>query len=417
MAEFNELIKNFERIRDYMRDFFVYGFKVRGEYTGKSARTYDNEKRRIEAFLGNYMEYRQTPKGKAVSICVDSSSVFQNPLYAAWKAKSFTNNDIMLHFLIPECLREQGPLTAEGISLELSLRYGIEIDPQVVRLKLREYEKQGLFKVVKEGKRLCYCLEDLLPMEQTESYEAFLDSASYFQETAYFGFIGSTILDRERRQNEIFSFKHHFLVHTLEDGILSDILEAMKKHYSVKLEIKSRRTDVVTSTWGIPLKIMVSTQTGRRYVCIYNPGSDRYMNVRLDGISHVKIGAVIEDYDQMQEALKPHLPKCWGVSFGTKRQEEELQIKFLIKEKWEHFILDRLNREGRGGTLTKLEEGVYLYCGTFYDTNEMVPWVKTFIGRILDLQGTNEYAVNKIRNDMDEMYQMYFGEEDDGAIL
>ena len=28
MAEFQELIKNFDRIRDYMRQFYVYGFKV-----------------------------------------------------------------------------------------------------------------------------------------------------------------------------------------------------------------------------------------------------------------------------------------------------------------------------------------------------------------------------------------------------
>ena len=50
MLEYQELIKNFERIRDYMRQFFVYGFKVRGDYKGKSARTYDNERRRIEVF-------------------------------------------------------------------------------------------------------------------------------------------------------------------------------------------------------------------------------------------------------------------------------------------------------------------------------------------------------------------------------
>ena len=35
MSEFQELIKNFERIRDYMRQFFVYGFKVRGDIKEK----------------------------------------------------------------------------------------------------------------------------------------------------------------------------------------------------------------------------------------------------------------------------------------------------------------------------------------------------------------------------------------------
>ena len=48
---YSELIKNFNKIRDYMRDFYVYGFKSRDDYTKKSARSYDDEKRRIESWL------------------------------------------------------------------------------------------------------------------------------------------------------------------------------------------------------------------------------------------------------------------------------------------------------------------------------------------------------------------------------
>ena len=44
---YSELVKSFERIRSYMREFYVYGFKSREEYGIKSARSYDNERRRI----------------------------------------------------------------------------------------------------------------------------------------------------------------------------------------------------------------------------------------------------------------------------------------------------------------------------------------------------------------------------------
>ena len=30
---YSELIKSFEKIRDYMRDFYVYGFKSREDFT------------------------------------------------------------------------------------------------------------------------------------------------------------------------------------------------------------------------------------------------------------------------------------------------------------------------------------------------------------------------------------------------
>lgn len=49
---YTELVKNFNRIRDYMREFYVYGFKSREEYTRKSARSYDDERRRIERLDG-----------------------------------------------------------------------------------------------------------------------------------------------------------------------------------------------------------------------------------------------------------------------------------------------------------------------------------------------------------------------------
>lgn len=69
---YSELIKSFSRIRDYMRAFYVYGFKSREEYDEKSARSYDNERRRIESWLGDYMAFRQEPSGKNVFLSVDS---------------------------------------------------------------------------------------------------------------------------------------------------------------------------------------------------------------------------------------------------------------------------------------------------------------------------------------------------------
>lgn len=73
---YNELIKNFNKIRDYMREFYVYGFKSREEYNKKSARSYDDERRRMESWLGEDMQFRQTPEGKN-----DFISEFDEPRY------------------------------------------------------------------------------------------------------------------------------------------------------------------------------------------------------------------------------------------------------------------------------------------------------------------------------------------------
>ena len=101
---YSELIKSFSRIRDYMRQFYVYGFKSREEYRQKSARAYDDEKRRVESWLGDYMRFRQEAGGREVYLSVDSRSVAHNPLHQAFKAKSFTDGDVTLHFILFDIL-------------------------------------------------------------------------------------------------------------------------------------------------------------------------------------------------------------------------------------------------------------------------------------------------------------------------
>lgn len=95
---YNERIKNFEKVRAYMREFYVYGFKNRNEYDAKSARSYDDERRRIESWLGEYMHFTQTAEGKNVFLSVDSRIIRKNPFYKAWKTKSFTDGGYYVAF-------------------------------------------------------------------------------------------------------------------------------------------------------------------------------------------------------------------------------------------------------------------------------------------------------------------------------
>lgn len=405
MSDFGELIKNFERIRDYMRQFYVYGFKVRGEYTKKSLRTYDNERRRIECYLKDFIKSDYSAKGKQVFISVDSREVSQNPLYAAWKSKSFTDNDLMLHFFFLDLLKEGRRMTANEIADEISFQYGSLFEGQTVRLKLKEYQNEGILESKKEGKTITYALKKKLEFE--EKPESFLPAVEYFQGAAPFGYIGSTILDRERADNLFFRFKHHYIVHTLEDGVLYQILQAMKKKRKLLLENRSGRFK------GTPLKIFVGTQTGRRYVCLYRENERRFTNMRLDSIIKAEEAEECEAYEERVRDLEKNLHHCWGVSFngtGGNTRIEEIYLKLRIDEKREGFVLERLKREGRGGEVMKVSENVFLYSGAFFDTNEMLPWIKTFTGRILDIQGSNLYVVHKLEYDLDKMYQMYIKE-------
>ncbi len=512
MAEFKELIKNFNKCRDYVRDFFVYGFKSRQDFTSdrKSARTYDDERRRITGWLSEYVvEDRAKDSGaednpsrnpvKNISLQMDSNLLDTNPLFSVWKTKSFTDNDILLHFFLLDLLQDAPAGTgikkgAAGLSYEqkslslgqipaadsdgqmqvsackpaytageladlLSENYAFPADTQLVRRKCNEYVKEGLLEAEKDGKTLRYrrglAWVDLFPSGSTEgsgsmscrdngevsenaaknsvsvhsgcmsrenSWEAsLLHAISLFQMDTPFGYIGNTVLDGISQKNRIFRVKHSFPAFTLEEEITDQLLAAKKAHSYVKMEVISNRNGQTPGqVYGVPLKILVSARTGRRYVCIYHRTQERihaaarnrrrgsaaskrepkyhFRCVRLDQIKSVTvmtsgdaggaksavITATTDAFAAQQEALARNLPFVWGVSFEGMRTRVSLTLK--IDERCEGFILNRLEREGKQGTVTRLEDNVFRYEKVVFDAKEMFPWLRTFIGRIVDVR-------------------------------
>ncbi|MBC8060737.1 MAG: WYL domain-containing protein [Clostridiaceae bacterium] len=412
MAEFSELVKNFDKIRDYMRDFFVYGFKARNDFTQKSSRTYDNEKRRIESYLGEYIKWDTSKGSKRVFISLDSSKITQNPLYTIWKSKSFTSKDIMLHFYLLGILSKENCLNIEELNDELCDKYGLCLDSQIVRIKANEYVKEGLLVAVKTGKTLCYSLSKDYLYKTNDNYEDILDAIKYFQEVAPFGVIGSYLLDNEDTKNDIFTFKHHFIVHTLEDKILLEIMKAMKEKSKIRFVNQSTRLGNIRTLYGIPLKIFVSTQSGRRYVSVYNVDRNRFINHRLDYIKSVEVLEPFETYDYLKDKLKGNLINCWGVSFGGVTRGEKVSVKLYIDEEKETHIINRLKREGRGGEVERVAKNIYLYSKELFDMNEAMSWVKSFTGRIISVEGSSKFVVDKFYTDMKRMQEIYMGGDD-----
>jgi len=87
-------------------------------------------------------------------------------------------------------------------------------------------------------------------------------------------------------------------------------------------------------------------------------------------------------------------------------------MKLFVDEEREEHILERLYREGKGGEVLRIRKNEYLYSGVFFDVNEMLSWVKSFTGRIMDIQSSSESSVIKVISDWKSMYRMY-GEENE----
>ena len=408
---YSELIKNFDRIRDYLRDFYVYGFKRRDEYNAKSARSYDNERRRVESWLGEYMSFRQGPDGKRIFISIDSREIKHNPLYKAFKAKSFTSKDIMLNFFILDALHNGSAFTVSELVDVLGNEYismfetPVFLDEAIVRIKLKEYESLGLLTSEKHGKQLRYRKNiDNVPLQQ------WADAVTFYSEEDPLGVVGSYLLDKLPDTPDHFRYKHHYILHAPESEVLYTLLLAINEKRMAEIHIFNPRRDSPSSHTVTPLRIAVSTQSGRRYIMAYSHNAHRINLYRLDTIRRAEAGAPDDDFNERLTQSYKFLENMWGVSSGLDIHLDH--IEFIVRaEPDEAFIVERLNREKRCGSVEQIGGNLYRFSADVYDTSEMLPWIRTFIGRIVSFDTTSDHTRKTFLEDLDVMYTMYIGGE------
>lgn len=416
---YTELIKNFERIRDYMREFYVYGFKSREEYEKKSSRSYDNERRRIESYLGNYMGFRMAHSGKNVFLSIDSRTCVHNPLYKAWKAKSFTNGDITLHFILFDILyKPEISYTLKELTDIIDTKYlsvfqsPMLFDESTVRKKLKEYMELGLVAGVKQGRQIAY---SRLSSGNLSSWN---DALNYFSEAGLCGVIGSFMLDQTGCESTSYSFKHHYITHALESEVLCQLLHGISQRRYVTITNVTNRSDHINSRDLVPLKIFVSVQNGRRYLMGYSPKYHRINSYRLDYITGVKIGDAADHFSQLRDKLAAMQKYMWGISCSRHSKLEHVEFTISIAEGEEH-ILQRLEREKRCGAVQQIDKNTCRFTADVYDTSEMIPWIRTFICRITSLNFSNRTIENQFKQDILDMYTLYEtdGVEDNYGII
>jgi len=339
MSDFQELIKSFPKIREYVRDFFVYGFKTRNDFKERSPRTYDNQRRRLESWLGPYVRKDYTPGGANLSLAIDSNLLDTNPLFQVWKTKSFTDNDVVLHFLILDSLQDGKTFTAEEITDTLLSKYDALFDVQTVRRKCNTYAKEGLLQKQKTGKTVVFFLDNTLT-HWLRINENIHDALAFYQMAGNFGIIANMLSEHLDTQNSTFHVKHSFFVHTLEDEILLELLQAMEKQFRIDVEIKSSKNESKKTTTCIPLQIFTSARSGRRFLCAYSDSRKRFTCYRLDTVKKVMPLERAENYGELLTKLvRKRLSWIWK---ETPQRYERLRTRLVSRSPQSSVSLGRL---------------------------------------------------------------------------
>ena len=390
-----------------MRDFYVYGFRSRDEFDKKSGRSYDDERRRIESWVGDYMNFRRTADGKNVFISIDSRAVSRNPLYNAWKAKSFTDGDITLHFILFDILSSpEKKLSISEIIEEIDEKYlsifpePMSFDESTVRKKLSEYEKEGLVIKEKEGRGVKYRRASDVKIDNAR------DALDFFSEVMPCGAVGSFLLDKLPTHESVFGFKHHYITHVMDSEILCSVFDAIRSKSEVEIERVGGGSEKI-----VPLKVLISARSGRQYIMHYNVRTRRIESCRADRIQSVKKGEICAEYDALRESYDKMRRNIWGVMTGGKARALE-HVEFTVRaEDDEKYIVSRLEREKRCGTVEKLSDNLYRFSADVYDSAELVPWMRTYICRITSVSFSNKDIERRFLDDLREMYSMYGTEE------
>ena len=389
---YSELIKNLNTIRTYIRSFYIYGFHSRGDFSAKSPRTYDDEKRRLENYLSGYMAFRLDENGKVSFVSIDSRRTVHNPLYRIFKAKSFTDMDISLHFILLDVLSQEKSLTI----------------PQIL-------DEIGLITAHKCGKSLRY------ERAGDIARDGLFDALHFFSEIAPCGVAGSFLLDTcpEKDDADVLRFKHHYITASIESDFLETAFTAIREHRFLLIEQKRSENARMVQNEIVPLMIFSSVQSGRMYLMAYRLRGKYFLALRFDYIVSMKLGGIYAGFSQKRAEFEGLRKNMFGVSLKQNKRHNDTQTEHItfrvVFGGGEAFVYHRLLREKRCGSVTLLDENTAQFDADVFDVQEIIPWARTFISRITLFDCTDKSVVRRFYRDIRAMSRLYEDDEDEAS--
>lgn len=412
------LIRDYENIRQILRDIYIYGCFTRDDFIemGISGRKYDNEQRRISAYLPDKFIRKRRIDKKVLLYCsyqIEDSE--KNYLSGTFRNKSFTALDIMAFFFVQQLLSDGQEMTASEL-LEAIPNYNdtVVFTKDNLRVKLDELVEKGYIKSHKEGRKVLYCLVDDIWKDFSDDelydlclYLEFLKNVSpieipyYFLEQKLHLYMKcERNLEVERRK--VLSFKHNHFFNSLDNDVLLEVLRGCKNKHYLRIQIYGQGLVEV-----LPVQVIHDSTYGRQYLYCFDNSSGQQRVIRIDKIVAVSSEKKFDAQDEhMIEGMKKFIHECWCTS-GINETLKEIVIEFRFDEEKESYILRRIEREGHGGTITKKQDGVYEYRILIRDPNEMIPWIRSFGERAKVLSSEGKDTIEKIANDWKKAVKNY----------
>ena len=126
--------------------------------------------------------------------------------------------------------------------------------------------------------------------------------------------------------------------------------------------------------------------------------------------SEVKPAEPTPRFRELRAHLDEMQKNMWGVNTGTgKLSKKKLEhVEFTVRaEPGEEHIVRRLMREKRVGEVEKTGEFTYRFSADVLDSQELTPWIRSFVCRITEIKFSNRAVENRFKSDLEKMYRIY----------
>lgn len=417
------LMRDFHDIRDVIRLFFTYGFFSKRDIAvrnGIKEITYDKYKKTIHNVIDNdkIRSYVNEKREKCVYIDADYVLDSDNPLFTIWQGKSVTANDMWYVFAIADTLaRHTEGLTTIEVAEELARHTSRGIEEQTVRNRLAELCKLGLVHSVRSGRRISYVLHkwrlENMPRDMLDELNTAL---AFFQNVHPVGVLGHHLRSRlslhmpqQDRQAPII-FKHHHIGGTIDDEMLLAVLQAIRERRRIEFDLQQQQGDTIRFKRipFVPIKLISDRWQGRRYIAGYDEEFARCWSFRLDKMFHIELQDVCKSFEAWRMELERQLERSWTVvMLEPNRTLELVEMTLAIDPGRESYVLDRLQAEGKWGTVEQSGLNCYAYRIEVNSAEEMLPWLRTFTGRIVQFHCSKPDITARLYNDWTNALQQY----------
>lgn len=464
------MISKYDMIRNMLRDIYIYGCFSKEDFLemGIGKRNFDNYKSRIWSYLPDGFIDKKIVNKKDILYCkYNMFDKVNNYLAETYRYCSYRKDDIKIEFNIIKILAEGEDKDINFLSEELSKVIG-KISPRKIRRRLAELKETGYVDIVNGKYKNKYKLKEnildkfnknellsIYRMLELYGNISVMEMPYYFAKEKVKRYL--EIEDNNSYKNSeesIFLYKHNHVFNLIDNETLYKILNAieMEKIITFKIDFrnnkmffeddnfneskneddKEKRNEIDGNLFHeksidkeeyieqtvIPIKIIHECTYGRQYLVGYSLKDEKIFIFRLDRITELNMLEKDKEDDILgnnnkneilniarKEAEKEN--DCWCTA-GITNDLTKVKIEFSFDEKYEGYILKRLNNECKIGKLEKISEGQYIYEVEVRSANEMIPWIRSFGERAKVIEGgagNIDYEIKKDWNNILEKYE------------